>query len=461
MKMHLFCSLLGMVFTLSGADLNDLTYEINEGQVTITDCLETAAGELVVPATVEGLPVVAVGAGAFASCGDLTGISLPSSLTSIGVSAFFQCSSLQAFQVPEGVTVLAANTFRECTSLAAVTLPEGLHQIGASAFYQCSALSTVTLPSTITILESSAFAWCGGLTAIHLPEGLLELGDSCFYNCGALAALELPASLSTVGSQFLYGCRSLPGLTLAEGSSHFSVLEGVLYNASQSLLVQYPAGKEESSLVLPESVTAIGDWAVANAWDLQEVVLPTSLRTIGARAFYGSLGIVDLDFPQGLLSLGDAAFFRCAGLQSVTLPASLRILGSSVFVQCSNLSEIYFEGNRPGDAEAGEAGSESAIIYVFAGTSGWGETFRGRPVEVLGSPVSLSLSIISGVPTLAIDSAAGESFEIFRSQEGVFSGEPLVPNLPATGALTLWEDPSALSTQGAILYRVRRHVEIR
>ena len=57
--------------------LGDLTYEIADGQVTITDCNEAAAGELVIPAEIEGLPVTSIGDRAFDECWALESIVVP------------------------------------------------------------------------------------------------------------------------------------------------------------------------------------------------------------------------------------------------------------------------------------------------------------------------------------------------------------------------------------------------
>ena len=64
--------------------LGDLTYEIADGQVTITDCNEAAAGELIIPDEIEGLPVTSIGDRAFWGCYRLTSITIPDSVTSIG-----------------------------------------------------------------------------------------------------------------------------------------------------------------------------------------------------------------------------------------------------------------------------------------------------------------------------------------------------------------------------------------
>ena len=100
--------------------LNDLTYEITDGAVTILRCRNSASGELVIPDTIEGYPVTTIRTYAFVDCTKLTSITIPESVTSIGWQAFKGCSSLTSVTIPEGVTSIESYTFMGCTSLTDV-----------------------------------------------------------------------------------------------------------------------------------------------------------------------------------------------------------------------------------------------------------------------------------------------------------------------------------------------------
>ncbi len=134
------------------------TYEVADGQVTITGWNCLGQSEVTIPETINGLPVTRIGHGAFQGTCDtyMTRITIPNSVTDIGEYAF-----------------------QDCTRLTGITLGKGVTRIGDLAFEGCSGLTSVTIPDRVTTLVNGAFAFCDNLTGVYfkgpapdLPAGL-------------------------------------------------------------------------------------------------------------------------------------------------------------------------------------------------------------------------------------------------------------------------------------------------
>ena len=108
--------------------MSDFDFSVTFGKVTITR-YRGIGGDVVIPDTIDGRPVTAIGDFAFDSCTGLTSITLGNSITTIGSWAFSGC------------TGLASITFGN--SLTSISLPNSIYHIGYGAFQDC--------PVTITI----------------------------------------------------------------------------------------------------------------------------------------------------------------------------------------------------------------------------------------------------------------------------------------------------------------------
>ena len=95
-------------------------------------------------------------------------------------------------------------------------------------------------------------------------------------------------------------------------------------------------------VVVEEGVTYLGEESLSSLRNATSLSLPNSLTTIGQAALY-AIGVSSLVIPDKVVSIGDFAFNGCANLQTITLPAGLRKIGHC-FIECSNLKTINFKG---------------------------------------------------------------------------------------------------------------------
>ena len=77
-----------------------LSYKVENKEITITDCKSKAEGEVIIPETIDGLPVTAIYKETFASCKLITGVTIPNTVKTIGSHAFTSCKALKILSFP-------------------------------------------------------------------------------------------------------------------------------------------------------------------------------------------------------------------------------------------------------------------------------------------------------------------------------------------------------------------------
>ena len=129
-------------------------------------------------------------------------------------------------------------------------------------------------------------------------------GWSKFIGCRSLTSLVIPDSVTNIGDYAFSSCRSL------------------------------------TDIVIPDSVTNIGDYAFWNCRSLTNIVIPNSVTSIGDNAFEYCFSLSNLIIPDGVTSIGDGAFVGCTSLSSVVIPDSVSCIGNNAFWGCESLTDI-------------------------------------------------------------------------------------------------------------------------
>ena len=95
-----------------------------------------------------------------------------------------------------------------------------------------------------------------------------------------------------------------------------------------------------TSIIIPESVTGIGDYAFQGCSSLTSVIIPESVTSIGEFAFSGCSGLTSITIPNSVTSISYQTFCDCSALTSVTIPNSVTFIGGKAFYCCSSLTSI-------------------------------------------------------------------------------------------------------------------------
>ncbi len=171
-------------FSASAANEGPFVYEISNGEVIITKCDPTVSGDLIIPDTLGGMPVTAIGDRAFYYCSEITSVTMSEDIRYIGKGAFAYCGALSKIYLPTEITEIADETFYMCFNLSEASLSNTkIKSIGTRAFAYCDFLTVVNLPDTLETVGAEAFHWCGSLNAVIIGKNVKYVGDYAFSKC--------------------------------------------------------------------------------------------------------------------------------------------------------------------------------------------------------------------------------------------------------------------------------------
>lgn len=259
-------------------------YKFDETTGTITGVKDTTITEALIPETINGVAVKAIGTRAFFDCRD----------------------SLKTVSIPKGVTSIGKEAFYCCRQLESVSLPNGLQTIGKNAFRTCEILKDVNIPSTVNYIGDCAFGHCYKIESLTIPSGITEIIDNTFMSCKSLKTVKIPYSVTSIGDWAFAGCESLTNVTISD------------------------------------NVTKIGKYAFDDCQGIKNLVIPDSVKSIGIYAFEGCRYMKSITLPSGITEIGGGMFSRCYELKSVVIPNTVTKVGSNVFSLNFELENIVF-----------------------------------------------------------------------------------------------------------------------
>lgn len=271
--------------------------------------------------------------GGFGKKSQLKSLEFPPSLQTINDNAFSSCEALSEISIPGSVKTIAAGAFSNCPGLTNVSIPASVTSL--RGFENCDNLTKATISAPV--VGDSAFWGCDQLTNLKLKAPVESIGYKAFASCPELKTLNIPNTVTSIVGGAFSGCSGLSSIVVAKDNPVYDSRDNcnaVVETANDALVLTC------KNTVMPSQITAIGDYAFYNRYDLTSFEIPSTVTSIGKYAFGGCSGLTQMNIPEGVTSLGEGAFSGCYGLTSVNIPAGVTTISDRLFNGCNNLTGI-------------------------------------------------------------------------------------------------------------------------
>ena len=323
----------------------------------IVDCDETVT-EAAIPSVIRDKEVKRIAAYAFEDCNVLKRITIPSTVTLLSEQAFFGCGGLESIEVDKSNSAF---------------LSEGgvlfSKDRAALYVYPCNKPDEIyTMPSSVICIYDNAFFANTRAKKIVISENTRVIGNGAFFSCDSLEEIFVPKCVESIGYAAFSCCERLKNISVAKDNPSYREIDGVVFSNDMTILEGYPAGKTDTTYVIPNGVKYIGEWAFGSCDQLINITLPDGIVFVGASAFYECTGlksitlpssvsyigdrafkvcgsIETITIPSGVEEIGEEAFMICTSLKSINIPKSVTKIGNSAFDCCSSLTDVYYEGS--------------------------------------------------------------------------------------------------------------------
>ena len=399
------------------------TYELKNGQVTITRCDPDVTGVVTVPKDIGGFPVVGIGDSAFCACNQLTEVVISEGITEIAPWAFICCENLKTVRIPSSVSNLGSATFLKCNSLTSIdvsdhpyfsndergvlfnknktvlihapnglagtyNIPDTVTEIYGSAFYTCEKLSAVVMPDHVTDIGSGAFMGCYSLETVDFSKNLKKIPGNAFYGCGRLRTVVIPETVTAIGHSAFRNCSSLTTVILHQGIEEIeqaafegcTSLKGNIYQGCRYLGID---GNDYFALInavdtqrvtysIPNVTTLIAGGAFINCDRLVSITIPENVVSIGDDTFRDCDNLSTINFGENITKINEDTFYNCKSLKDIIIPASVETIEDYAFSTCDGLEKVYFYGAAPEIRYHAFDKCSPTFVY-HKGMDGWDE----------------------------------------------------------------------------------------
>ena len=215
-------------------------------------------------------------------------------------------------------------------------------KIGEDALKDNTTITSVTIPASVTEIGSNAFADCTNLTSVNY-EGdwsnlTIQSGNPAVQDAAneQLFDFEFTPDNTAVIVKHYKGTAADVTIPSRYKGKPVTVIDPVdFYNNSAV-----------TSVTIPDSVTAIPDYAFGFCSQLTNISIPNSVTFIGFSAFNSCTSLKSITLPSSLSTIQSYAFYNCGNLKTIRIPVSVTSIGNCAFDVCPSLMTVTYPGSK-------------------------------------------------------------------------------------------------------------------
>ena len=166
-----------------------------------------------------------------------------------------------------------------------------------------------------------------------------QISDYMFIYCISLETVILPKSVTLIGNAAFQGCGGLTSITIPNNVT--SIGEGAFGGCTG--LKKFVVSEENPNYSALDGVLFNKDKTILLAYPNASsgvYSIPNGVTSIGNAAFQGCRGLTSVTIPNTVTSIGNSAFFDCSGLTNITIGSSVTSIGGSAFFRCYGLTSV-------------------------------------------------------------------------------------------------------------------------
>ena len=197
-----------------------------------------------------------------------------------------------------------------------------------------------------------------------------SIGEYAFQDRSDITYISIPWSVTSIGEYAFIDCGSNMTVNIADPESWCQMKLGNEHSSPLS-----SAGRvlvhdiETTNIVIPTSVTSIGNFTFYQCRCITSLYIPNSVTSIGSSAFEDCTGLTSVTLSEGLSSIGGSSFEGCKGITSITIPSTVSSISINAFKNCTSLNTITSEIQNPFAIDESVFSTYSyATLYVPQGT---------------------------------------------------------------------------------------------